>query len=198
MPSAWRRRAGAPEDSPGSKSIPIWTSLIGGIALVLTAAIPILLTTRNENPQPSSTLERVQLKPPVPCKEFPTAQAITSNEFRWLRDLCSTLEKETKKDHSFAVVLETNPISEASGFKGRVQCGVYTAIDGYAFLADPKREVFTPLGAYMEHEAADCAFRFEAPSVTDPQSVLLVLVISGERASLTQAGIRSLALEVNP
>jgi hypothetical protein len=195
-----RRRVGASEDSPGGKSIPIWTSLIGGIALILTAAIPIILTSRRENPQPlPAAIERVQLKPPVRCREFPNIQAMNRNEFRWLRDLCLGLEKgATGTSHFPAVVFETSMISEGKAFRGRVPCGVYTAIDGYAFLADAKKETFTPLSAYVEREADECAFRFETPSIVSPQSVFLVLMISGEPASLTQAGIRSLALEVNP
>jgi hypothetical protein len=194
-----RRRAGASEDSPSGKSIPIWTSLIGGIALVLAAAIPIFLTSRRENSQPSVVIEGVKFNPPVRCREFPNNQAMNRNEFRWLRDLCLGLEKgATGTSHFPAVVLETPTISEGKAFRGRVQCGGYTAIDGYAFLADAKKETFTPLSAYVEREADECAFRFETPNIMNSQSVFLVLMISGEPTSLTQAGIRSLALEVNP
>jgi hypothetical protein len=195
-----RRRTGTSEDSSGDKSIPIWTSIIGGIALILAAAIPVILASRKENAQPTPpSVERVQLKPPLRCKEFPDAQAMNRNEFRWLRDLCLGLEKEAKGTSHFpAVVLETTIISEGSAFRGRVQCGVYTAIDGYAFLADAKKETFTPLRAYAEREANECAFRFETPRIMSAQSIFLVLMISGEPSSLTQAGIRNLALEVNP
>ncbi len=211
MPISARKRASASENSPDGKSVAIWTALIGGIATVLVAAItisPNLLkqTQEGETPGPSAP-EKVRLNSFVRCIEFPDNQGITRNEFRWLRDLCLGLDREaereaqkTKAKHFPAIVFETNIISKNSTFKGRIQCGVYTAIDGYAFLADPKKKTFTPLSAYAyaESEANECAFRFETPIITNPQSILLVLSISGDSVYVTQDRLRRLALEVNP
>jgi len=199
MPRSAKGGDGNAGSSPQGTSAPIWVATISAVAGILAILIPILLKPQPPTPPGVPEKADVHLKAPVRCQEFPNDQAINRTEFRWLRDLCLRLEKEASGSSHFpAVVLETNVIPESSPLSGELECGVYTAIDGYAFLADTKKEAFTPLSSHVERNASECTFKFATPKITAPQSILLVLVISGEPGALTQAGIRNLALEVNP